>query len=97
MEGPGEMADGSPVTATAVNEWESADEVGRAALIASTTWSSTMPRTSSSQFPDVTADEETGGGPQVSVGAGDDRPGDPEEGSIATNGDKNENTRQLRH
>ena len=57
--------------------WEIANEGGRAAMIASTTWSSTMPRTSSSLLPDVTADEETGGGQQESVGAGDDGPGDP--------------------
>ena len=79
-------------------KWEIADERGRAAVIASTTWSPTMPRTFSSLFPGVTVDEEMGGGQQVSVGAArDDGPGDPEEGSITSNGDKNESMRQLRH
>ena len=82
MEGPGgEMAGGAPMAA---------------AWIASATWYATTPRKSSSLFPGVTADEETGGGPRMSVCAADDGPGDPEEGSIADTGDKNGNTQQLR-
>ena len=41
-----------------------------------------MPRTSSSLIPGISADEETGGGQRGTVGAADDGPGDPEEGSI---------------
>ena len=81
--GLGEMAGGSPVAPTAPEGWEGADEGERAALIASATWSLMMPRTSSSLIPGIAADEETGGGQRGTVGAADDGPGDPEEGSIS--------------
>ena len=82
MAGPGEVAGGSSVAPTAPEGWEGADEGGRAALIASATWSLTMPRTSSSLTPGIAADEETGGRQRGTVGTADDGPGDSEEGSI---------------
>ena len=80
-----------------IDRREITDEGGRAALIGSASWSSKMPRTSSSLFLGVTADEESGGWPRVWFGAADDGPGDPEVGSIANTEDKNENTRKIRN
>ena len=81
----GEIAGRSPLAATDSDGWEGADKRGKAALIASATWSLTMPRTSSSRIPGVAADEETGGGPRGPAADAEDDPGDPERGSIEGN------------
>ena len=81
----GEITGRSQLAATDSDGWEGANEGGKAALIASATWSLTMLRTSSSRILGVAADEETGGGPRGPAANAEDDPGDPEGGSIEGN------------